>query len=97
MTAFTRAHTTTTTTAYPLLQAVGRVHRIGQQRPVTIHRLLVNNTIEEVVLSLSESRAGIWGSGVGCEGEADDAVTGLDVQAGAESRADIEGLLEALD
>ena len=29
-------------------QAAGRVHRIGQTRPVTINRYIVENSIEEV-------------------------------------------------
>ncbi|MEN9873962.1 MAG: hypothetical protein RL186_859, partial [Pseudomonadota bacterium] len=33
-------------------QAIGRAHRIGQQRPVFVHRLICANTIEEKMLSL---------------------------------------------
>lgn len=37
-------------------QAIARVHRIGQMRPVHVVRMLVNGTIEEEVLAIQRSR-----------------------------------------
>ncbi|RHY05515.1 hypothetical protein DYB25_010146, partial [Aphanomyces astaci] len=33
------------------LQAMDRVHRVGQVKPVTVYRLLAENTIEDQVLT----------------------------------------------
>lgn len=38
------------------LQAVDRAHRIGQTRPVTVHRVLVPNTVEDRILALQEEK-----------------------------------------
>lgn len=37
-------------------QAIDRAHRIGQMRPVIIHRILVENTVEDRILSLQEKK-----------------------------------------
>ena len=37
-------------------QASDRAHRIGQQRPVTVYRLIVRNSIEEKILDLHRSK-----------------------------------------
>jgi SNF2 family DNA or RNA helicase len=37
-------------------QATDRAHRIGQERPVTVIRMVARNTIEEAVLSLHEEK-----------------------------------------
>jgi len=49
-------------------QATGRAHRIGQQRPVTVYRLVTVGTIEEQILELHASKRDL----------ADDLLAGLD-------------------
>ena len=38
------------------VQAIGRVHRLGQSHPVTVHRIQAHQTIESHVLMLQERR-----------------------------------------
>ena len=37
-------------------QAIDRAHRIGQQRPVQVHRILIENTVEDRILALQEKK-----------------------------------------
>ena len=37
-------------------QAIDRAHRIGQMRPVQVHRILVENTVEDRILTLQEKK-----------------------------------------
>ena len=37
-------------------QAMGRAHRIGQKRPVTVYRLVTKNTVEEKIVSLHHEK-----------------------------------------
>ncbi|KAJ9155266.1 DNA repair protein RAD5 [Pleurostoma richardsiae] len=41
---------------YIEMQAVDRAHRIGQQRPVQVHRILVQETIEDRIVHLQEEK-----------------------------------------
>ena len=43
-------------------QASDRAHRIGQQRPVTVYRVVAANTVEEGVLELQERKAKLFAS-----------------------------------
>ncbi|KAK2077014.1 hypothetical protein QBZ16_005242 [Prototheca wickerhamii] len=56
-------------------QAVARVHRIGQIRPVTVHRLLIADTIEEAVLARQESKASLFAAGAEPPDDAEEATT----------------------
>ena len=37
-------------------QAIDRAHRIGQMRPVQVHRILIPNTVEDRILALQEKK-----------------------------------------
>jgi SNF2 family DNA or RNA helicase len=37
-------------------QAIDRAHRIGQQKPVVVHRILIPNTVEDRILALQEKK-----------------------------------------
>ena len=50
-------------------QATGRAHRIGQQRPVTVYRLVTQDTIEERILELHQDKRALAES-ILAEGEA---------------------------
>ncbi len=50
-------------------QAADRVHRIGQQRPVTIYRLIMKNSIEEKIIKLHKDKKDL----------ADDLLSGSDI------------------
>ena len=39
--------------------AADRAHRIGQENPVMVHRLIATDTVEEKILALQERKRGI--------------------------------------
>jgi hypothetical protein len=46
-------------------QAADRAHRIGQERPVSIYRLVARDTVEERILGLQESKRGLAAAALG--------------------------------
>ena len=49
-------------------QAFDRVHRLGQTRPVSVHRLLITGTVEERVLAQQERKRAIADGSLGDSG-----------------------------
>ena len=51
-------------------QAFDRAHRIGQDKPVFVHRLVAANTVEERILALQEEKRSLseLATGSGPEG-----------------------------
>ncbi len=62
-------------------QAVDRTHRIGQQRPVLVYRLVAENTIEEKVMALKARKAALFAQVVDGDGAMSSAIDGDDVRA----------------
>ncbi len=50
-------------------QAMGRAHRMGQQRPVTVYRLVMQGTVEELIVGLHNDKRAL-AEGILGEGEA---------------------------
>ncbi|KAJ9123749.1 hypothetical protein QFC24_003523 [Naganishia onofrii] len=50
-------------------QAIDRIHRIGQTKPVEVHRIVIPNSVEQRILALQEKKAalaeGAYGEGKG--------------------------------
>lgn len=66
-------------------QAIDRTHRIGQDKPVNVYRLVSADTIEEKVVALAESKRRLFDEVVGAASD----------MAAPLSADDIRGLLEA--
>ncbi len=70
-------------------QASARAHRIGQDKPVTVYRLVVAGSIEEKLLALQARKAALAEAVLGMGMGGGDGVAGWDVE-------DVRGLLGAL-
>jgi SNF2 family DNA or RNA helicase len=51
-------------------QAADRAHRIGQERPVFVHRMVAENTVEERILVLQEKKRSVSEMALGEPGAA---------------------------
>ncbi|OTB00375.1 hypothetical protein M426DRAFT_26607 [Hypoxylon sp. CI-4A] len=49
-------------------QAIDRAHRIGQEKPVTVHRILVAGTVEDRILKLQEKKRRLVNTALSEEG-----------------------------
>jgi hypothetical protein len=59
-------------------QAIDRIHRIGQEQPVTAWRIIAAQTIDAKVAELIDSKAGLAARAL--DGSAEDSSTAIDVQ-----------------
>lgn len=57
-------------------QAIGRAHRISQNRPVQVHRLLIENTVEDRILTIQQRKKALAGSILDSENMSDIATLG---------------------
>ena len=62
-------------------QAVDRTHRIGQQRPVMVYRLVAEETIEQKVMELKARKAALFAQVVDGDGVMSGAIAADDVRA----------------
>ncbi len=62
-------------------QAVDRAHRIGQTRPVTVYRLVSEDTIEEKVVALQDRKRELFGAVIDDGDEFGTAIEAADIRA----------------
>ena len=48
-----------------LEQAFDRIHRLGQQRPIKITRMIIENSIESRIIELQEKKKALFDSTIG--------------------------------
>lgn len=79
-------------------QAVARVHRIGQQRPVVVTRLLVKESIEHRVLAVQEAKHALFAGADGAAEDTAELATTVEAPVRNETlgQEDVEGLLDAV-
>lgn len=76
-------------------QAVDRTHRIGQDKPVMVYRLVSADTIEEKVMALKEKKAELFARVVEGAGETEAGGEGAGAAGGAAAAAGSGGLSPA--
>ena len=76
-------------------QAVDRTHRIGQDKPVMVYRLVSADTIEEKVMALKEKKAELFARVVEGAGEAEAGGEGAGAAGGAAAAVGSGGLSPA--
>ena len=76
-------------------QAVDRTHRIGQDKPVMVYRLVSADTIEEKVMALKEKKAELFARVVEGAGETETGGEGAGAAGGAAAAAGSGGLSPA--
>ena len=62
-------------------QATDRAHRIGQENPVFVYRLISEGTVEEKIVALQAKKRDLAAAVLGGEGEAGAALTAQDLEA----------------
>jgi predicted ABC-type transport system involved in lysophospholipase L1 biosynthesis ATPase subunit len=67
-------------------QAADRAHRIGQENPVLIHRLVADGTVEDRILKLQEKKREIARAALARVGMSDFAATRVDRLSGGEKQ-----------
>ena len=61
-------------------QAVGRCHRIGQTRPVCVHRYIADGTVEQQMLAVQRGKKAAATGALGKNASADSGLTGAEVE-----------------
>ncbi|KAF7724472.1 DNA repair protein rad16 [Apophysomyces ossiformis] len=65
---------------HPMLNAMDRIHRLGQHRPIKITRLIIENSIESRIVQLQEKKQALVESTIGKDKDALEKLTVEDLQ-----------------